>query len=211
MLKESWEASKRSTESVVSYLLTIQERLKKLCDIVHENLEDAQAMQKTWYDRHSRDRELNPGDEVLILLPTSTNKLLASWRGPYPIVRRVSRVNYEVEMTDRRKKKCIFHINMLRQWHPPCALSLLADEISGEADGATDEDVILWDPRTETAGTPMINEDLTTDQQEDSFLNLTTCYETSPGGPIRLNIASERKQLRSDCPLTGYRTRTAIR
>ena len=100
VLKESWEASKRSTESVVSYVLTIQERLKKLCDIVRENLEDAQAMQKTWYNCHSRDREFNHGDEVLVLLPTSTNKLLAGWRGPYPIVRRVNRVNYEVEMTD---------------------------------------------------------------------------------------------------------------
>ena len=124
-------------------------------------------MQKTWYNHHSRDREFNPGDRVLVLLPTSMNKLLAGWRGPYPIVRRVSHVNYEVEMTDKRKKKCIFHVNMLRQWHPPCALSLLAEETSREADGKTDEDVILWDPRTETAGTPMVNEDLTTDQQEE--------------------------------------------
>ena len=124
VLKESWEASKRSTESVVSYVLTIQERLKKLRDIVQENLKAAQATQKAWYDRHSRDRAFNPGDKVLVLLPTSTNRLLASWRGPYPVVRRVSPVNYEVEMADRRKKKGIFHINMLQLWHPPCVLSL---------------------------------------------------------------------------------------
>ena len=80
VLKESWETDKRSTESVVSYVLTIQERLTKLRDVVRENLEDAQATQKTWYDRHARNREFNPGDKVLVLLPTSTNKLLASWR-----------------------------------------------------------------------------------------------------------------------------------
>ena len=46
ILKETWEASKRSTESVVSYVLTIQERLARLRDVVHENLENAQATQK---------------------------------------------------------------------------------------------------------------------------------------------------------------------
>ena len=41
------------------------------------------------------------------------NKLLAEWRGPYPVVRKISNVNYEVRMFDCRKKKRIFHINML--------------------------------------------------------------------------------------------------
>ena len=37
ILKESWEASRKSTESVVSYILMIHERLAKLRDIVQEN------------------------------------------------------------------------------------------------------------------------------------------------------------------------------
>ena len=73
----------KSSESVVSYVLTIQERLAKLRDVVHENLEDAQATQKAWYDRHARNREFQAGDQVLVLLPKSTNKLLAEWCGPY--------------------------------------------------------------------------------------------------------------------------------
>ena len=144
ILKESWVAKTRSPESVVSYVLMIQERLQKLRDIVRENLENAQATQKQWYDRNARHREFKPGDQVLILLPTSNNKLLAEWRGPYPIMRKVSDVNYEVKLTDGRRRNCIFHVNMLREWHSPSAASFLAEEIVEEAQDDED-DVVLWD------------------------------------------------------------------
>ena len=144
ILKESWVAKPRSPESVVSYVLMIQERLQKLRDIVRENLENAQATQKQWYDRNARHREFKPGDQVLILLPTSNNKLLAEWRGPYPIMRKVSDVNYEVKLTDGRRRNCIFHVNMLREWHSPSAASFLAEEIVEEAQDDED-DVVLWD------------------------------------------------------------------
>ena len=164
VLKESWEASTKSPESVVSYVLTMQERLTKLRDVVHENLEDAQATQKAWYDRHARHRELQPGDQVLVLLPTSTNKLLAEWCGPYPVVRQTSPVNYEVNMTDRRKKKRIFHVNMLRRWHAPSAVSLLAEEVHDGTD-----DVVLWDMPAEgnTEGTPVVSTQLSPAQRTD--------------------------------------------
>ena len=84
VLRETWEASIKSSESVVSYVLSIQEKLTKLQELVHENLKEAQKAQKTWYDRNTRNRELKPGDQVLVLLPTAANRLLAEWQGPYP-------------------------------------------------------------------------------------------------------------------------------
>ena len=82
----------------------------------------------------ARSREFHIGDQVLILLPTSINKLLAEWQGPYPITRRIAEVNYEVRMADHRKQKRIFHINMLHGWHAPTAISCWADETIGHAD-----------------------------------------------------------------------------
>ena len=88
ILKESLEADKKSTESVVSYVLTIQERLGQIRDMVHNNLQNAQANhQKEWYDRHARNR---PGDQVLVLLRTSTNKLLADGEDPTQLYRRLA-------------------------------------------------------------------------------------------------------------------------
>ena len=89
VLKESWEADKRSSESVVSYVLSVQEKLAKMSALVGKNLTRAQQNQKKWYDRHARDREDQPGELVLVLLPSLTIKLQAQWQGPYPVLRRI--------------------------------------------------------------------------------------------------------------------------
>ena len=143
----------------MSYVLTIQERLAQLRDMVHDNLQNAQANQKQWYDRHARNRQFQPGDQVLVLLPTSTNKLLAEWRGPYPILRKVSDVNYEVKLTDGRKKKRILHVNMLRERHSPSAASFLAEAVVAEVADEAD-DVVLWEGTRDVTEQPLISDRL---------------------------------------------------
>ena len=107
----------------------MHERLSTLTDLVAHNLSQAQEAQKTWYDKNARNRTFQTGDQVLVLLPTSTNKLLAEWQGPYTITRRIGKVNYEVPMPNRRKRHKIFYVNMLREWNSPTALSCWAEEI----------------------------------------------------------------------------------
>lgn len=46
VLKEAWEGSKRSEESVVSYMLLVRERLSRMTELVQENLSRAQRQQK---------------------------------------------------------------------------------------------------------------------------------------------------------------------
>ena len=84
-MRETWEGNESQDESVVSYVLSTREKLKQMVDCVHENLTKQQDRQKRWYDAKARMREIKPGDLVLVLLPTSTNKLLAQWQGPYQI------------------------------------------------------------------------------------------------------------------------------
>ena len=43
IIKESWEADKRSNESVVSHILTVQGRLSKMSELTRENLKKAHA------------------------------------------------------------------------------------------------------------------------------------------------------------------------
>ena len=38
---------------------------------------------ETWCNKKARDRVFTLGDLVLVMLPSSTNKLLAKWMGPY--------------------------------------------------------------------------------------------------------------------------------
>ena len=53
ILKESWEASNKSNESVVSYVLSMQEKLQKMTELFQENLSKAQGKQKAWYDKNA--------------------------------------------------------------------------------------------------------------------------------------------------------------
>ena len=79
ILRESWEASHRSNESVVSHVLMMREKLAQMSELVQENMKTARQKQKAWYDRNAQEREFQPSDQVLVLLPTTTNKLLAQW------------------------------------------------------------------------------------------------------------------------------------
>ena len=59
---------------------------------------ESQGKRKHWYGRNARIREFVPGDLVLVLLPTSSSKLLAQWQGSYQVVKRTGKVNYLVDI-----------------------------------------------------------------------------------------------------------------
>lgn len=140
-MRETWEAEQKSEESVISHVISIREKMKRMTGLVRENLTKAQKNQKCWYDRNSVKREFQPKDEVLVLLPTVTNKLLAQWQGPYTIVKKLGKVNYVVDMYDRKKRHRTFHINMLRKWHTPVHTNMVAEDIS---EPGPDEDIAFW-------------------------------------------------------------------
>ena len=57
------------------------------------------------------------------------------------MVKKIGKVDYLVHMYDCRKKKRIFHINMLKQWYVPTKTGYLVD-IS--VDSHEHEDDISW-------------------------------------------------------------------
>ena len=95
---------------------------------------------------------------MLVLLPTSTSKLLAQWQGPFEVVKAVGRVNYLIDMRGRRKRKRIFHVNMLRKWHTPASVSYLCDEIPDES-----EEIPDW--KDDDVGEMIVGDQLTKEQK----------------------------------------------
>ena len=134
----------------------------------------------TWYDHNACHRQLAIGDQVLVLLPTDSNKLLAQWQGPYPIIQNTGPVDYCVDMHDHRKRKHVFHINMLKKWYPVTQSQVvnLAEQVD---ECSLDEDFPSWQP---TLGTPLFGKQLTTSQQND-LSNLITefkdVFSSKPG------------------------------
>ena len=128
---------------MVSYVLSIQEKLANMVELVKDNMEKAQETQKRWYDLNARERSFEVGEKILVLLPASTNKLLAQWQGPYEVVKKVNKVIYQVEKQNKRKRLRNFHINMLRKWHEPLATSYWVEDVEEK------DELHLWNEEEE--------------------------------------------------------------
>ncbi|KAL5516825.1 hypothetical protein EMCRGX_G002246 [Ephydatia muelleri] len=174
ILRETWEASSKSDETVVSYVLETQRRLKEMADIAGENMLESQEEQKRWYDRRARLREFERGDPVLVLLPTTTDKLMAQWQGPYQVLAREGKVTYLVDMHDRKKRRRVFHVNMLKAFH-----------VRTEAVGYMEEDVLeegvddipVW--KEEVAAGAKFGDELGAEQLRQVKEVLKECHEQS--------------------------------
>ena len=84
-----------------------------------------------YYNRRARERKLNIGDSVLLLLPTENNKLTLAWRGPYKVVERVGEVDYRIIVTPDNIKT--YHINMLKKCHQRSRENGKQSENTGES------------------------------------------------------------------------------
>lgn len=117
ILRDEWEptAERDVTASVLSYVIDARNKFQEMTKLAHQNEGKAKKKQKIYFDKKARHRSLTVGDKVLVLLPTSANKLMAQWKGPYQVVQKVSDTNYKIQCG--RKVNKTFHINMLKKWH----------------------------------------------------------------------------------------------
>ena len=115
ILKQLWtkDIGEEEVRSSYQYVMELRERLEETWKLAQQELEKAQRKQKFYYDRGVKARKLKPGDKVLVLLPTESNKLLMQWKGPYEIISAVGINDYKVRMG--RKEKTL-HINLLKRY-----------------------------------------------------------------------------------------------
>eukprot|EP00731_Ephydatia_muelleri_P013583 Em0007g893a len=186
VLQESWVAKEKSSENVVSHIMSIREKMAEMTTIVRESLEKAQASQKSWYDQNARMRTLNEGAMVLVLLPTSSSALTAQWQGPYKVVKQVGKVNYLIDMHDRRKRKRVFHINMLREFLSNSS-AVCTSYWSENLDVDEDDEIPVWNGSRAGTGaedSPQFGPHLTKAQRDelDALLcELSAVMSNSPG------------------------------
>ncbi|XP_026050763.1 uncharacterized protein LOC113037671 [Carassius auratus] len=119
LLQEMWEGSpEKEPTSVVSYVLQMRERLQKMTGLAQNHLAEAREKQKTWYDPLARERDLEVGTKVLVMLPSRESKLLAKWQGPYEIKKRLGPTTYEISMPGQDRSSRVLHVNLLKEWIP---------------------------------------------------------------------------------------------
>ena len=124
LIKESWEEGSSNSKNEIQYVLDLRAKLHTLGKVSQEHLREAQETQRRLYDRGTRLRNFTPGEKVLVLLPTSSSKLLAKWQGPFVVTRRMGDVNYEVLRSDRGDSTQIYHLNLLKKFNEVVPVSL---------------------------------------------------------------------------------------
>ena len=82
MLKELWTKEVNIPEVKFSYEYVTELR-ECLVDSLKLAQKELEKSQKRHYNRKAKPRRLEVGYRVLILLPTTSKKLLMQWRGPY--------------------------------------------------------------------------------------------------------------------------------
>jgi hypothetical protein len=113
ILRELWtkEVNNLDVKSTYQYVVDLKERLESTCKIAKENLEKSSLKYRTYYNKGARNRDMKEGEKVLVLLPTSNNKLLMQWRGPYEVDKKMGNVDYRIDMNGKINT---FHANMLK-------------------------------------------------------------------------------------------------
>lgn len=142
LLKHKWEKTGATDavegQGVVQYVLQMRDRLEQYREEARLNLLEAQKAQKQWYDQQTRQREFKPGQKVLLLLPSSSSKLLAKWQGPFEVLRRMGPTTYEILHPEKGKWQQAYHVNLLKAWEergsPLSITSLLVPRVVEEDD-----------------------------------------------------------------------------
>ena len=107
ILRDLWtgETEEEEVRTSYQYVLDLRERMESTCEIAKEGLKQASKRYRKYHDVRSRERKFNTDDEVLVLLSTSSNKLLMQWQGPYRIIKKIAKNDYRILMNDARKMK----------------------------------------------------------------------------------------------------------
>ena len=115
ILKELWtkEVKAPQVKNGYQYVFELREKLEDTLKIAHEELQKAQQKGKHYYDRKTKMRTFQPGDKVLVLLPTDWNKLLMQWKGPYEAGAVVDTNDYKVKIKDKLK---VYRANLLKKY-----------------------------------------------------------------------------------------------
>lgn len=115
IIKEVWTNQNLDEEAKTTYqhVIDLRNRLEETCRLAHEELEKAGARYAKLYNRKAKGRLFQPGDKVLILLPTDQNKLLLQWKGPFEVKEKKGDVDYSVETPGGPK---VFHATLLKKY-----------------------------------------------------------------------------------------------
>ena len=114
IVHQGWAETEFRQLDVEEWAQWLVEKLEVWHSVMKEKGEEASHKRKEGFDKKAVCREFEVGDLVLCRIPGMIPKLRESWHGPYPIVGKLNRVDYKVELGRGRCR--VLHINNLKRY-----------------------------------------------------------------------------------------------
>ena len=120
VLKDTW-SDDQADSPVLSgtsyeYLEKLKADLQVGVELAEQNAGKAQRSYVHQYNLRARDKEFEVGDMVLVLMPDSTNKVVARWQGPGTVTAKLSPYSYRISLDTGAVRT--LHANDLRRFIP---------------------------------------------------------------------------------------------
>lgn len=195
VLKDYMTGDDPVTKSVIEHVVSIQNNLAEVMAVVKENLERRKQQVKHWYDKSAVERRFNPGDEVLILLPSDSKKMSAQWKGPFRVIQRVNDVNYKVSVGGRRGI-VTYHINLLKKYNRSVMFAVSGNESD------THIEQIFPNDQVETLSDIVVSQQLNREQisgLKSLCQNYEEVFTTIPG---KCTLATHSIRTTSEVPIS---------
>ena len=102
-------------KSVSEFLAELQTQIQEIHDYADDHADVEQQRYTDQYNKRAVDKHFQVGQQVIVLIPDSTNKFLSRWQGPGTVVSVKSPYSYLVEL---EQGQCRWlHANKLRPYH----------------------------------------------------------------------------------------------
>ena len=133
LVKDLWLNTQELPEakSAFCYVWDLKKKIQHSCELACERTQTQTERSKARYDKKAKPRSFCKDDQVLLLLPTTSNKLTSQWKGPYKVLEKCNDVDYIIDINGKGKK---YHINTLQEFVPRFPGRLEQDEEAPKRD-----------------------------------------------------------------------------
>ncbi|GFW95721.1 retrovirus-related Pol polyprotein from transposon 17.6 [Trichonephila clavipes] len=120
ILKSSWAGEihlpTNISQSAVDYLQEMKINMEKAAESASLTAAQKQKAYGDYFNKRSSVKNFSIGEQVVLLIPNSSNKIYARWTGPGEIIQHHPPHSYKVKLSDGTVRHV--HVNKIRKYHP---------------------------------------------------------------------------------------------
>ncbi|GFQ79858.1 retrovirus-related Pol polyprotein from transposon 17.6 [Trichonephila clavata] len=120
ILKSSWAGEihlpTNISQSAADYLQEMKIKMEKAAESASLTAAQKQKSYGDYFNKRSSVKNFSIGEQVVLLIPDSSNKIYARWTGPGEIIQHHPPHSYKVKLPDGTIRHV--HVNKIRNYHP---------------------------------------------------------------------------------------------